>query len=290
MSDESSELSDISLSEAEDIVDDQDIEENDEDEDEELEDDQDEEVDEVEDDEDVEEDEDDELDEEDDFEDSAEEYAEPVAVPKANYQSRIILKVGSDKGPHKRDDNTRGARAKQRFVSDESESSTPAAGLSVEDTLDTGEMDEEDDEEEFDSGAATPDFSRMTARQRARYASDAPEGLLLELPPEPIKRKVLLTAEEQQLKRAELARRRKNLSERRLEEEKQDTLDKLLKKRAPKNRRKGDDDESAFDEDAPPSDKKSRLLPTHPAMYSWTSSKSGLTLSFTDDKEVPVRT
>lgn len=256
---ESSELSDISLSEPEDIVEDHKVEE------------------------DPEEDDDEELDEEDDFEDSADEYKERE-TPKPRYNSRVVLRVGNDS---KRLAVAQTEPGKQKFISDDSENSSPVAAMSM-DTAEMDEEDEEDDEQSLDSEDAMPDFSRMTARQRARYASDAPpEGSLLELPPEPIKRKVFLTVEEQQLKRAELARRRKNLSERRLEEEKQDTLDKLLKKRAPKSRRNNEDD-SGVDEDAPVVEKKSRLVPIHPAMHRWSSSKTGFTLSFTEERAVNV--
>ncbi|KAI9891569.1 MAG: 3-oxo-5a-steroid 4- dehydrogenase [Vezdaea aestivalis] len=107
------------------------------------------------------------------------------------------------------------------------------------------EVGEEEDEEEGEdsdgdatpatgSRASTPDYAKLTKRQRGRVDQIMGDHLL-ELPLEP-KAKKLLTAEEHLMRRTEMARRRKNLSEKRNEEEKMDTINKLLKKQAPKRR------------------------------------------------------
>lgn len=73
------------------------------------------------------------------------------------------------------------------------------------------------------SGASTPDLAKLTKRQRGRidelYSAD-----LMELPnsgfgPSPAN-KLHLTADEQALKRTEMARRRRNLTVQKVEEEK----------------------------------------------------------------------
>lgn len=155
------------------------------------------------------------------------------------------------------------------------------------------EEEEENEEEEergggdYDEDETTPDFTKMTARQRARKF-DIDDGPLLELPA--TKKKAQLTEEEQQLRREELARRRKNMSVRRLEEEKQETLDKLLKKRASRSRKTivddtGNDTDGGSNtpiigEDGKYRIAKSRLVPRHPSLLSWQSNRMGFSLSF----------
>uniref|UniRef100_A0A060T6P7 ARAD1C21912p n=1 Tax=Blastobotrys adeninivorans TaxID=409370 RepID=A0A060T6P7_BLAAD len=216
---------------------------------------------------------------------SMDEYTpEPKVQPR-----KLVLKLNQAKGERPRRSINRA------LVSSESESgtSTPARGGrktydyesdEEEEPEEPEEMEEEQDydeemgEDELTSTPGTPDITRMTARQRAKFTT-ADSGLnedLLELPPEPSKKKRELTEEEMQLKRAELARRRKNLSDKRLEEEKQETIDKLLKKRAHKGRSKepGDDDGAAAS-----NVHRSRLI-QHPAFSSWTSSKDSMTYSY----------
>ncbi|KAI9367293.1 hypothetical protein BJX61DRAFT_320474 [Aspergillus egyptiacus] len=80
--------------------------------------------------------------------------------------------------------------------------------------------DEEEDLDESDDGTPTAaDYSKLTKRQRGSLGND-----FLQLPMEPQIKKHL-TAEERQMRRAEMARRRKNLSEKRNEEEKACTLE-----------------------------------------------------------------
>ncbi|KAI7186483.1 hypothetical protein KC363_g6558 [Hortaea werneckii] len=99
------------------------------------------------------------------------------------------------------------------------------------------EEDEEEalsDEDEGGSRAGTPDLSKLTRRQRGAFEEVESNGLMA-LSNEAQKKKHL-TAEENAMRRAEMARRRKNLSEKRNEEEKMDTINKLLNKPAPKRR------------------------------------------------------
>ncbi|RYP58422.1 hypothetical protein DL769_008961 [Monosporascus sp. CRB-8-3] len=82
--------------------------------------------------------------------------------------------------------------------------------------------------DEDGSRAETPDLTKMTKRQRARFEENGEE----------VQAKKHFTAEELSMRRAEMARRRRNLSEKRNEEVKMETINKLLKKQAPKTNRK----------------------------------------------------
>ena len=89
-----------------------------------------------------------------------------------------------------------------------------------EDDEEEDEGEEEDSDEDIDnSRSATPDLSKLTKRQRGAGTEAEDTGGLMELSNEAQKKKHL-TAEEQVMRRAEMARRRKNLSEKRNEEEK----------------------------------------------------------------------
>lgn len=148
-----------------------------------------------------------------------------------------------------------------------------------EDEEEDEEEEEEDEEEEEADEEEAVQAPRMTARQRDRHnGTTANFGHIdiAELEGSNRPKKVVLSAEEQRIKRAEMARRRRNLSLQRLEEEKKETLDKLLKKRAKKMRGDEiDDSQKAV---------KSILLPPHPAMSSWTSTKNAYTLSVTTER------
>ncbi|KKY22169.1 hypothetical protein UCRPC4_g03356 [Phaeomoniella chlamydospora] len=109
-------------------------------------------------------------------------------------------------------------------------------------TVAVNDVDAEEDDEDLDDGlnpdgsrASTPDYARLTKRQRNR--GDEVEGGFMALPMEPQIKKHF-TAEEHRMRRAEMARRRKNLSEKRNEEEKMTTINKLLKKQTTKKRGK----------------------------------------------------
>ncbi|KAG1473282.1 hypothetical protein G6F56_001043 [Rhizopus delemar] len=75
----------------------------------------------------------------------------------------------------------------------------------------------------------------MTKRQRAKLNQEEPEDYL-QLPMDTGKKK-LLTEEEEQLRKSEVARRRKNQSIQRAEKDKADTINRLLKKQASKAKR-----------------------------------------------------
>ncbi|KAL7325998.1 hypothetical protein PS15p_208396 [Mucor circinelloides] len=102
---------------------------------------------------------------------------------------------------------------------------------------------DEDEEAIFsdDDGAEILRNKPMTKRQRAKVNQEIPEEYL-ELPMDTGKKK-LLTQEEEQLKRSEVARRRKNQSIQRAEKDKADTINRLLKKQASKSKRIIDDAE-----------------------------------------------
>ncbi|KAI8958413.1 PAPA-1-like conserved region-domain-containing protein [Daldinia sp. FL1419] len=99
----------------------------------------------------------------------------------------------------------------------------------------TNIAEDEEDDADSDGGAETPDLTRMTKRQRARFEENGDS--LLKLSDE-VQAKKHFTAEEISMRRAEMARRRRNLSEKRNEEVKMETINKLLKKQAPKTNRK----------------------------------------------------
>lgn len=128
----------------------------------------------------------------------------------------------------------------------------------------------------------TPDVTKMTERQRAKLENEEAgaqvqeqqhQQQLLSLSNDVHKRRVL-TEEENQLRKAEIARKRKNLTERNLEEEKQETINKLLKRRAGKV--------SAAtlkeDEEVNLKEKPRRPQIEHPALFSWVSKKDTLAL------------
>ncbi|EXJ70907.1 uncharacterized protein A1O5_05899 [Cladophialophora psammophila CBS 110553] len=103
------------------------------------------------------------------------------------------------------------------------------------------ELDEEDeDEDELDdssdetpaSGAATPDPTRMTKRQRGRPED---QGSLMALDMAPQQRK-FFTDEEKAMKKDEHARKRKELTKRKVQEEKTAALNRLLKPQVSKAR------------------------------------------------------
>ncbi|KAI1480578.1 PAPA-1-like conserved region-domain-containing protein [Daldinia eschscholtzii] len=124
--------------------------------------------------------------------------------------------------------------------------------------------DDEDDDADSDGGAETPDLTRMTKRQRARFEENGDS--LLKLSDE-VQAKKHFTAEELSMRRAEMARRRRNLSEKRNEEVKMETINKLLKKQAPKTNRK-----SQLAGDQTP-DVESRK--PNPVFVRWVSNKDG---------------
>ncbi|KAI0406255.1 PAPA-1-like conserved region-domain-containing protein [Xylaria palmicola] len=118
--------------------------------------------------------------------------------------------------------------------------------------------------DEDGSQAETPDLSKMTKRQRARFEEN--DGDLMKLSDE-VQAKKHFTAEELSMRRAEMARRRRNLSDKRNEEVKMETINKLLKKQPPKANRKAQMGmESTPDVDA---------QKPSPIFVRWVSNKNG---------------
>ncbi|TGJ81331.1 hypothetical protein E0Z10_g7444 [Xylaria hypoxylon] len=131
---------------------------------------------------------------------------------------------------------------------------------------------EEDDLGSDDDGsqAETPDLTKMTKRQRARFEENG-EGLM-KLSDE-VQAKKHFTAEELSMRRAEMARRRRNLSEKRTEEVKMETINKLLKKQAPKTNRKAGIESTPDIDGHKPS----------PIFVRWVSNKDGIRVSVPDE-------
>ncbi|OTA65115.1 hypothetical protein K449DRAFT_261295 [Hypoxylon sp. EC38] len=137
--------------------------------------------------------------------------------------------------------------------------------------------DEEDDDDVGSDGgvesrAETPDLTRMTKRQRARFEENG--DALMKLSDE-VQAKKHFTAEELSMRRAEMARRRRNLSEKRNEEVKMETINKLLKKQAPKTNRKAQlAGESTPDVEA---------NKPNPVFVRWISNKDGSRVAVPDE-------
>ncbi|KAI2617437.1 PAPA-1-like conserved region-domain-containing protein [Hypoxylon sp. NC1633] len=133
---------------------------------------------------------------------------------------------------------------------------------------------EEDDDAGSDGGvesrAETPDLTRMTKRQRARFEENG--DALMKLSDE-VQAKKHFTAEELSMRRAEMARRRRNLSEKRNEEVKMETINKLLKKQAPKTKGKGQ-----LDQDGDIDSQRA-----NPVFIRWVSTKDGSRLAVPDE-------
>lgn len=241
-----------------------------------------------------EEDEDEVEDEEEDYDGDENDYEEDedestAAPPKKSIKFVVANPAKNSAAaakPASKKRTTRQPRYTEPDEDDEDEIVEEDAFQEEEDEEGTNDNDNEDAESEEDD-EETPDFTKMTARQRARKF-DIDDGPLLELPA--TKKKAQLTEEEQQLRREELARRRKNMSVRRLEEEKQETLDKLLKKRASRSRKAivddtGNDTDAGSNtpvmgEDGRYRVTKSRLVPRHPSLLAWQSNRLGFSLSF----------
>ncbi|KAI1495288.1 PAPA-1-like conserved region-domain-containing protein [Biscogniauxia mediterranea] len=136
------------------------------------------------------------------------------------------------------------------------------------------EQAEDDDDLGSDDGsrAETPDLTKMTKRQRARFEEGG--DALMKLSDE-VQAKKHFTAEELSMRRAEMARRRRNLSEKRNEEVKMETINKLLKKQAPKTNRKS---QLALDGTPDPESQK-----PNPVFVRWISTKDGSRVAVPDE-------
>ncbi|CAM0136746.1 unnamed protein product [Umbelopsis sp. WA50703] len=128
----------------------------------------------------------------------------------------------------------------------------------------------------------------LTKRQRAKLNEGGSEDYL-ELPMDSGKKKHL-TAEEQALRRSEVARRRKNQSIQRAEKDKADTINRLLKKQASKSKRViKDDGGEATDSTMGENGRQQSRIPDIPTKLRYVSSQSGNVLAIPesiDMKEV----
>ncbi|KAF9878536.1 hypothetical protein CkaCkLH20_04028 [Colletotrichum karsti] len=131
---------------------------------------------------------------------------------------------------------------------------------------------EGEDDSDLGSREGTPDLSKMTRRQRARFEDEPQQYMKLS---DEVQAKKVFTAEELSMRRAEMARRRRNLSEKRNEEVKMETINKLLKKQAPKTKGKG----GAAGDDSPSNE------PQKPdvAFVRWVNSKKGSFVSVPEE-------
>lgn len=171
----------------------------------------------------------------------------------------------------------RSVEAKETETADDDDEELSELGSEGEDDAEGDDDDMDGDEEGRSMGdgsrASTPDFSKMTKRQRSRL--DQVMGTdFLQLPMEPQIKKHL-TAEEHAMRRAEMARRRKNLSEKRNEEEKLDTINRLLKKQAPKRRGKISAEEITANALAPPEASDMEFEPANPVYVRWVNNRNG---------------
>lgn len=129
--------------------------------------------------------------------------------------------------------------------------------------------------EEETSNTPTPDYLKLTERQRARLAElgsgkKSDDTMFQEMDEQLLAlnrktQKKYETAEEIAVRKAENARRRADYKVKQLEEEKRDTLNKLLKRRAVKTREKEDDDSDAKSTTLKPR----RPTYQHPALMRW---------------------
>ncbi|KAH0600655.1 hypothetical protein MHUMG1_01653 [Metarhizium humberi] len=150
-----------------------------------------------------------------------------------------------------------------------------------EDEVEEGDEDAEGEEvgnaeAESDGGTreGTPDLTKMTKRQRARFEEEPQEYMKLS---DEVQVKKHFTAEELSMRRQEMARRRRNLSEKRNEEVKMETINKLLKKQAPKINRKAA--AAAARADSPTEE----LYRPDPTLIRWVNNKNGSRVSVPAD-------
>ncbi|KAG6159239.1 hypothetical protein E4U37_004046 [Claviceps purpurea] len=156
-----------------------------------------------------------------------------------------------------------------------------------EDEDEEGEEEEEDAEGEVEVGGdiemdsvdgsqeGSPDLTKMTKRQRARFEDEPQEYMKLS---DEVQVKKHFTAEELSMRRQEMARRRRNLSEKRTEEVKMETINKLLKKQAPKINRKAAA-AAAARADSPDEEGNK----TNSTMVRWINNKNGSRVSVPGD-------
>ncbi|ERS94962.1 hypothetical protein HMPREF1624_08674 [Sporothrix schenckii ATCC 58251] len=193
--------------------------------------------------------------EEEDDDDDDEELSESESVPEGEINDSV--EVAGDEDAEGEDDDEGNVEGETEMVAGDDEEDAEG------DEDDEDENDEDDDDDDDDdqqdaegesdgedgdgSRDGTPDLTKMTRRQRARFEETPQEYMKLS---DEVQVKKVFTAEELSMRRQEMARRRRNLSDKRNEEVKAETINKLLKRQAPKTTKKNaqaDDEEGAAD-------------------------------------------
>ncbi|KPI43541.1 uncharacterized protein AB675_6731 [Cyphellophora attinorum] len=155
------------------------------------------------------------------------------------------------------------------------------------------EVDNEDGEQEDDddsssdqdseipgSGAATPDPTKMTKRQRRAFEGE--EFMALEMGPQQRK---FFTDEEKAMKKDEHARKRKELTKRKVQEEKNAALNRLLKPQASKARGAAPKPETllALEKAGEGPMEEEAVEKPNPLYTRWISTKNGVRLGVPDE-------
>ncbi|KAJ3578056.1 hypothetical protein NPX13_g2509 [Xylaria arbuscula] len=194
-----------------------------------------------------------------------------------NSKSRVTKSTTSKAAAHHVKDSDDEELSELESDADEIQDTVKVGGGDDEDAEGEDEEIEEAEPVEDDLGSdddetETPDLTKMTKRQRARFEENS--DALMKLSDE-VQAKKHFTAEELSMRRAEMARRRRNLSEKRNEEVKMETINKLLKKQAPKTNRKA----QAGMESTPDGDAQK----PSPIFVRWVSNKDGVRVSVPDE-------
>ncbi|CAK7272204.1 hypothetical protein SEPCBS57363_005013 [Sporothrix epigloea] len=213
-------------------------------------------------------DDDEDEDEEEDDGDDDDELSEAESM-----EGETNLEVAGDEDAEGEDDDEANIEGETEMMAGEDEDE--------EDGDDGGGEQDADGDSDEGSRAGTPDLTKMTRRQRARFEETPQEYMKLS---DEVQAKKVFTAEELSMRRQEMARRRRNLSDKRNEEVKAETINKLLKRQAPKTTKKNaqaEDEEGIVDGSG-----------RSAAMFiRWTNSKQGTRLSVTNEiLDAPVGT
>ncbi|KAF4918192.1 INO80 complex subunit 2 [Colletotrichum viniferum] len=175
---------------------------------------------------------------EDDDDDDEEELSEiEVSDPENTMDMSIdVGGAGDDDDEEDEEDEEEDAEGEEEDAEGEEEDAEgEEEEIEVADETQVADAEGEEDSE-LGSREGTPDLTKMTRRQRARFEEEPQQYMKLS---DEVQAKKVFTAEELSMRRAEMARRRRNLSEKRNEEVKMETINKLLKKQAPKTKGKG---------------------------------------------------
>ncbi|KAL1900903.1 hypothetical protein Sste5346_001964 [Sporothrix stenoceras] len=196
------------------------------------------------------EDDEEEDEEEEDDDDDDEELSEAEGLPEGEINDSV--EVAGEEDAEGEDDDEANVEGETEMMGGDDEEDAEGDEDDEEDA-EGDEDDEEDAEGDSDgedgdgSRAGTPDLTKMTRRQRARFEETPQEYMKLS---DEVQVKKVFTAEELSMRRQEMARRRRNLSDKRNEEVKAETINKLLKRQAPKTTKKNaqaEDEEGAVD-------------------------------------------